>query len=587
MKKIINKTEDIVIEMCNGMVMAHPELEFVKKYKIIKKKEINQNKVSLISGGGSGHEPAHAGYVGKGMLDAAVCGDIFASPSQIQVYQALKATAGNKGALMIIKNYTGDMMNFRNAAFMAEEDGLQVDYVVVNDDISVQDSLYTVGRRGVAGTVLVHKIAGAAAEEGQSLQQVKAAAEKAAANVRSIGFALTSSTVPAKGTPTFELAEDEIEYGVGIHGEPGIRREKMATANVLAKRMLEALLADLKIDSSKSAEIALLINGFGGTPLQELYLLNNAVARELAQHKSIKVCVTFVGNYMTSIDMAGASVTLMKLDEELKALLFKESDTPAFKVSGPTDSVQYVGITDAGTEETSISYETETPAEYSEMKGNTITLDNMVYLVDKMSEIIIKNEVPFCELDSQAGDGDFGMSIAKGFRQLKREWKQILTDGQMDIGSFLNACSLVIMEYCGGASGPIWGSAFRSASKAVAGKKELTIAEFADMMQASVQGIQSTGERSFGRGAVVGDKTLIDALVPCADSWSKSSQTGDDFKSAFAKGADAAIEGAKKTEDFAARMGRAGTVGDRSLGYPDAGAYALGVIFKELSEQMK
>lgn len=587
MKKIINKAEDIVIEMCNGMVMAHPELEFVKKYKIIKKKEINQNKVSLISGGGSGHEPAHAGYVGKGMLDAAVCGDIFASPSQIQVYQALKATAGNKGALMIIKNYTGDMMNFRNAAFMAEEDGLQVDYVVVNDDISVQDSLYTVGRRGVAGTVLVHKIAGAAAEEGRSLQLVKAAAEKAAANVRSIGFALTSSTVPAKGTPTFEIAEDEIEYGVGIHGEPGIRREKMATANVLAKRMLEALLKDLKIDSNTSVEIALLINGFGGTPLQELYLLNNAVARELAKHNNIKVCVTFVGNFMTSIDMAGASVTLMKLDEELKALLFKESDTPAFKVSGPTESVEYVEITDASTEEISISYETETPAEYSEMKGNTITLNNMVYLVDKMSEIIIKNEVPFCELDSQAGDGDFGMSIAKGFRQLKREWKHILTDSKTDIGTFLNACSLVIMEYCGGASGPIWGSAFRSASKAVAGKKELTIADFADMMQAGVTGIQTTGERSFGRGAVVGDKTLIDALVPCADSWSKSSQAGDDFKTAFAKGADAAIDGAKKTEDFAARMGRAGTVGDRSIGYPDAGAYALGVIFKELSDQMK
>ncbi len=587
MKKIINKAEDIVIEMCNGMVMAHPELEFVKKYKIIMKKEINPNKVSLISGGGSGHEPAHAGFVGKGMLDAAVCGDIFASPSQIQVYQALKATAGNKGALMIIKNYTGDMMNFRNAAFMAEEDGLQVDYVVVNDDISVQDSLYTVGRRGVAGTVLVHKIAGAAAEEGRSLEQVKAAAEKAAANVRSIGFALTSSTVPAKGTPTFEIAEDEIEYGVGIHGEPGIRREKMTTANVLATRMLEALLKDLKIDSHTSAEIAILINGFGGTPLQELYLLNNAVARELANNINIKVCVTFVGNYMTSIDMAGASVTLMKLDEELKALLFKESDTPAFKVSGPADSVQYVEITDTSKEETSISYETETPAEYSEMKGNTITLDNMVYLVDKMSEIIIKNEVPFCELDSHAGDGDFGMSIAKGFRQLKREWKPILADGKSDMGSFLNACSLVIMEYCGGASGPIWGSAFRSASKAVVGKKELTIAEFADMMQASVQGIQSTGERSFGRGAVVGDKTLIDALAPCADSWSKSSQAGDDFKAAFAKGADAAIEGAKKTEDFAARMGRAGTVGDRSIGYPDAGAYALGVIFKELSDQMK
>ncbi len=230
MKKIMNQPENLVMEMCNGLVLAHPELEFLKKYKIIKKKAIDDNKVSIISGGGSGHEPAHAGFVGKGMLDAAVCGDIFASPSQIQVYQAIKATAGQKGLLMILKNYSGDMMNFKNGAALASEDGIHVEYVKVDDDIAVEDSLYTVGRRGVAGTVFVHKIAGAAAEEGRELLEVKKVAEKAAANVRSIGIALTSCTVPAKGTPTFKLAEDEIEYGVGIHGEPGIKREKMLSA---------------------------------------------------------------------------------------------------------------------------------------------------------------------------------------------------------------------------------------------------------------------------------------------------------------------------------------------------------------------
>ncbi|OMF23226.1 hypothetical protein BK133_24545 [Paenibacillus sp. FSL H8-0548] len=587
MKKIINKPENMVIEMCSGIVMAHPELEFVKKYKIVKKKEINENKVSLISGGGSGHEPAHAGYVGKGMLDAAVCGDIFASPSQIQIYQAIKATVSKKGTLMIIKNYSGDVMNFKNAANMAREDGIEVDYVRVDDDISVQDSLYTVGRRGVAGTIFVHKIAGAAAEEGRSLAEVKAAAEKAAANVRSIGFALTSCTVPAKGTPTFEIAEDEMEYGVGIHGEPGIRREKMITADMLASRMVEALLADLSVDLHHPAEISLLINGFGGTPLQELYLLNNAVTRELARRGHIQICKTFVGNYMTSIDMVGASVTIMKLDEELKTLLFKESDTPAFKVSGFMESPAYIDISEEMTEEALVSYETETSNDYAQINGNTMTLNNIVYLVDKMSEIIIKNEVAFCELDSYVGDGDFGMSIAKGFRQLKREWKHILEHSSTDIGTFLDACSLIIMEYCGGASGPIWGSAFRSASKAVAAKKELTIADFAEMMQAAVDGIQATGERSFGRGAVVGDKTLIDALVPCADSWSENALAGANFKTVFADGAKAAIEGADKTKDIVARMGRAGNVGERSLGYPDAGAYGLAVIFKELSDHMK
>ncbi|OMF11836.1 dihydroxyacetone kinase subunit DhaK [Paenibacillus amylolyticus] len=589
MKKIINQAENVVMEMCNGIALAHPELEFLKKYKVIKRREIQADKVSLISGGGSGHEPAHAGYVGKGMLDAAVCGDVFASPSQIQVYQAIKATASNKGTLLIIKNYSGDMMNFKNAAHLAEEDGIDVQYVRVEDDIAVQDSLYTVGRRGVAGTVLVHKIAGAAAEEGRSLADVKSVAEKAAQNVRSIGFGFTSCTVPAKGTPTFEIAEDEMEFGVGIHGEPGIRREKIVSADELAGRMVEALLADMKLDTDASAEIAVLVNGFGATPLQELYLLNNSVQRELAGHAGLKVATTFVGNYMTSIDMAGASVTILKLDDELKSLLFKESDTPAFKVSGPpVAQVAYSEALEAVVgEDAPVSYEVETDASAAVIEGNQFSLDNVVYLIDKMGEIIIKNEVPFCELDSHAGDGDFGMSVAKGFRQLKREWNHIINEDKKNIGSFLDACSLVIMEYCGGASGPIWGSAFRAAGKAVGDKQQLNVAEFADMIHAAVQGIQSTGERSFGRGAVVGDKTLIDALVPCADSWTQSAESGDDFKTAFAKGAAAAVEGAKKTEDIVARMGRAGTVGDRSLGYPDAGAYALGVIFTELSESMK
>ncbi|MDZ5606174.1 dihydroxyacetone kinase subunit DhaK [Bacillus pseudomycoides] len=583
MKKIINQPETLVMEMCNGMVMAHPELELLKKYKVIKKKEMNENKVTLISGGGSGHEPAHAGLVGKGMLDAAVCGDVFASPSQIQVYQAIKATASKKGTLLIIKNYSGDIMNFKNGAHLATEDGIQVEYVRVDDDIAVEDSLYTVGRRGVAGVVLVHKIAGAAAEEGMDLMQVKAVAEKAAANVRTIGLALTSCTVPASGSPTFKLGEDEMEYGVGIHGEPGRKREKIATADELALRMTNDLVKDLELD--EDAEIAVLVNGFGGTPLQELYLFNNAVTRELSK-RNIRINRTFVGNYMTSIDMAGISLTVMKLDDELKTLLSKECNTPAFKVDGPIESVEYVDIEEQG-EDKPVFFETETAEEHAIIKNEVITLNNMIYLVDKMSEVIIKNEVPFCELDTHAGDGDFGMSVAKGFKQLKREWRSILDQERLNIGTFLDACSMVIMEHCGGASGPIWGGAFRAAGKAVEGKMELTIGEFAEMLEASLKGIQSIGERSFGRGAEVGDKTLVDALVPCVNSWSESAAAGADFKTAFEKGAEAAVKGAEYTKEIVARMGRAGTVGERSLGYPDAGAYALGVIFTELSSSLK
>ncbi|UKS61252.1 dihydroxyacetone kinase subunit DhaK [Bacillus toyonensis] len=583
MKKIINKPETLVMEMCNGMVMAHTELELLKKYKVIKKKEMNENKVTLISGGGSGHEPAHAGLVGKGMLDAAVCGDVFASPSQIQVYQAIKETASKKGTLLIIKNYSGDIMNFKNGAHLAKEDGIEVDYVKVDDDIAVEDSLYTVGRRGVAGVILVHKIAGAAAEAGMDLGAVKAVAEKAAANVRTIGLALTSCTVPASGSPTFTLAEDEMEYGVGIHGEPGIKREKTMSADELANRMTNDLIKDLGVKDGE--EIALLVNGFGGTPLQELYLFNNAVTRELAA-RNIKINRVFVGNYMTSIDMAGMSLTVMKLDDELKTLLSKECNTPAFKVDGPVESVEYVNVLEEA-EEKEVSFEIETAEEHAVIKDNIITLNNMIYLVDKMSDIIIKNEVPFCELDTHAGDGDFGMSVAKGFKQLKREWHSIVEQENVTIGSFLDGCSMIIMEHCGGASGPIWGGAFRAASKAAGEKRELTVKEFAEMLQAALQGIQSIGERSFGRGAVVGDKTLVDALAPCVDSWLASASNEVDMKTAFEKGAEAAVKGAEYTKEIVARMGRAGTVGERSLGYPDAGAHALGVIFTEIAGSLK
>lgn len=585
MKKIINSPEDVVREMCKGIVLAHPELDLIEKYKVIKKKEINKNKVSLLSGGGSGHEPAHAGYVGKGMLDAAVCGDVFASPSQIQIYQAIRETASDKGTLLIIKNYSGDMMNFKNAAYLAEEDGILVDYVKVDDDIAVQDSLYTVGRRGVAGTVLIHKIAGAAAERGYELSEVKETAEKAIANVKSIGFAFTSCTVPAKGTPTFEIAEDEMEFGVGIHGEPGICREKVISADELAERMVTSLLKELKIEEGQK-EVAVLINGFGCTPLQELYLLNHSVIRELSR-RNVTVSRTFVGNYMTAIDMAGASVSIMKLDEDLKSLLSDECDTPALKISGEVPSVIYDEVIKIEKENENVSYVVETNKDYSVVNDNKFTLNNMIFMIDQMSECIIRNEVPFCELDSHAGDGDFGMSVAKGFKQLKAEWHEIIDSKSSDIGSFLEACSMVIMEHCGGASGPIWGSAFRAAGKNVGNKTYLTLTEFADMMQATVKGIQATGERAFGRGAVVGDKTLIDALVPYADALTASATAGESVKGALIKAAEAAVEGAKATEEIIARMGRAGTVGDRSLGYPDAGAYALGVIFTELSHSLK
>lgn len=582
MKKIINAPETVVMEMCNGIAAAHPSIEFIQKFKILKRAEINENKVSLISGGGSGHEPAHAGFIGEGMLDAAVCGDVFAAPSQIQLYKSLVETKTSKGTLLIIKNYSGDMMNFKNAAFLATEDGIDVDYVKVDDDIAVEGSWYTVGRRGVAGTVFVHKIAGAAAEAGLDLAEVKRVAEKTVKNVKSLGFAFSSCTVPAKGTPTFTLEEDEMEFGVGIHGEPGIKREKIMPADELAQKIVDSLLSEMKIEDNASEELAVLVNGFGATPLQELYLLNNSVMAILAA-KGLKATRVYVGNYMTSIDMAGASISILKMDDEIKKYLTAKADTPGFKLTGEeTDSVFTPLVKAAGTE--TARFDVETPEAYKAIEGEKITLNNMKYVIDKMAEVIIRNEVPFCELDAHAGDGDFGMSVAKGFKQLKVEWANVTREDITTIGAFLEECALIIMENCGGASGPIWGSAFRSAGKMVGAKTEMTTADFAEMLQAAVAGIQATGERSFGRGAVVGDKTLIDALVPCADTWTEASKEGVAFEAIFTAAAAEAVIGAKKTEEIVARMGRAGTVGERSIGYPDAGAYGLGVIFTEIAE---
>lgn len=580
-KKLLNSPEGVVSELCNGFALTNPEVVYHQKYKIIRKRAINPDKVSLISGGGSGHEPAHAGFVGKGMLDGAVCGDVFASPSQIQVYQALRETRSDKGTLMIVKNYSGDIMNFKNAAALATEDGISIDYVKVEDDIAVQDSLYTVGRRGVAGTVLVHKIAGAAAERGDSLTEVKAIAQHAADRVGSIGFAYSSCTVPAKGTPTFEIGEGDMEYGVGIHGEPGIRRERILTADEMAQRMIAELLKNLHIE--ESGEIALLVNGFGGTPLQELYVFTNSLHKYLHDAK-VTVYRSFVGNYMTSIDMLGASVTIMKLDKALKECLDMPSEAPAFGVKGAAPVVPYEAVVSA--EQTAVPQQFAKESIWAMVIGTQISSGNMKNMVVSMAECILENEVAFCELDSFAGDGDFGMSVAKGFLQLKREWAYILANEADTIGSFLNACALVIMEYCGGASGPIWGSAFRAAGQYAGEKTDLSLLEFAELMQAAVDGIQKTGERSFGRGAVVGDKTLVDALVPCAEMLKSSAEAGATLKTALSAGADAADAGAKSTEHIVARMGRAGVVGERSLGHPDAGAHALGVIFAKVVKNL-
>ena len=330
MKKLINSVDNVVDEMLNGMTAAFPEyIERVPGTDVVARTGAKKtDKVVLISGGGSGHEPAHGGYVGKGMLDAAVAGAVFTSPAPGQVYEAIHATECGKGALLIIKNYTGDVMNFEMAADMAADEDIVVDKVVVADDVAVENSTWTTGRRGIAGTVFVHKIAGACAETGADLPEVKRIAEKVIANVRSMGMAVSPCTVPAVGKPGFDLADDEVEIGIGIHGEPGTHREKISSVNNTVDHLVGKILDEGIY--AEGDEVAVMVNGMGATPLSELFIANLRV-KEILDEKKIKIAKTVVGNYMTSLDMAGFSVTLLKLDDELKGYLNAPADTPAYK----------------------------------------------------------------------------------------------------------------------------------------------------------------------------------------------------------------------------------------------------------------
>lgn len=314
MKKILNQPTDVVTEMLDGLAYVHNDLVHrIEGFDIIARNEEKSGKVALISGGGSGHEPSHAGFVGEGMLSAAVCGAVFTSPTPDQVLEAIKEADEGAGVFMVIKNYSGDIMNFEMAQDMAEMEGIEVASVVVDDDIAVEDSLYTQGKRGVAGTILVHKILGHAARHGKSLQEIKAIADELVPNIHTVGLALSGATVPEVGKPGFVLAEDEIEFGIGIHGEPGYRKEKMQPSKALATELVDKLIESFDAKSGK--KYGVLINGMGATPLMEQYVFANDVAK-LLEDKGIEVNYKKLGNYMTSIDMAGLSLTLIKLENQ-------------------------------------------------------------------------------------------------------------------------------------------------------------------------------------------------------------------------------------------------------------------------------
>ena len=334
MKKLINEPEAVVDEMLEGMVAAHPD--YVRRLEgtnvLVRADAPVEDEVGIVSGGGSGHEPTHAGYLGEGMLDGAAAGEVFTSPTADQLQGMIDACEGGAGVLCVVKNYEGDVMNFETAIELAEMEGdAEIEHVVVNDDVAVEDSLYTSGRRGVCGTILVHKVAGAAAARGDDLAEVKRLAEKTVERVGTMGMALTSCTTPEKGEPTFDLPDDEIELGIGIHGEPGVERAEVMKADSVAEHLTERVLEDLEIEEGR--EVATIVNGMGATPQMELYVVNRRL-QEVLDERGLDAVERWVGDYMTSLDMAGCSITVLELDDELRELLAAPADTPALTVRG-------------------------------------------------------------------------------------------------------------------------------------------------------------------------------------------------------------------------------------------------------------
>ena len=331
MKKLINDPDDVVDEMLEGMVAAYPNhLRRLPDTQILVRDDAPlDGKVGVVSGGGSGHEPTHGGYIGDGMLDGAAAGDVFSSPTADEFEELIGACDGGEGVLAVIKNYEGDVMNFETAIELAEMEGVEVETVVVDDDVAVEDSLYTSGRRGVCGAILVHKAAGAKAAEGADLEEVQRVGQKVVDNVGTMGMALTSCVTPEKGEPTFDLGDDEIELGIGIHGEPGTERTGTMSADEITEELTGTVLDDLGV--SEGQEVVTIVNGMGGTPEMELFVVNRKLQERLGEH-GIETWDAWVGDYMTSLDMAGCSVTVCAVDDELKTLLGASADTPALTV---------------------------------------------------------------------------------------------------------------------------------------------------------------------------------------------------------------------------------------------------------------
>ncbi|SKA13980.1 dihydroxyacetone kinase subunit DhaL [Consotaella salsifontis] len=565
MKKLINSPKAVVREMLEGIVAQAPNLAILDKEMVVVRNPLpapEKRKVAIISGGGSGHEPAHAGYVGQGMLTAAVAGDVFTSPSTDAVLSSIRAVAGPAGAVLVVKNYTGDRLNFGLAAEMARAEGIPCEVVLVADDVALRNTVEKGRRRGIAGTVFVHKIAGAAAEAGKSLEEVVKVANAAAADIGTMGVALGSCTLPAVGKPGFTLGETEIELGLGIHGEAGVERGEMREASELAKTILDTIISDL--DIKPTDRLALLVNGLGATPPMELSIVARGALAHLRE-RGLKVERSWTGTFLSALDMPGCSLSLFKLDDARVAALDLETDAMAWPRGGKVapDGGIVVAVS-----------EPEAAAVTATSGGEGGA--KVKAAADAACKALIAAEPALTELDSKAGDGDLGQSMQRGSEAVQALSGVAWADASTGLKSIGDALRRAIA----GSSGPFYATGFLRASRELAGKAAPTPQEVATAFMAGVEAVSTLG------GAKEGDRTMLDALFPAAKAFGDAVDAGKSQADAWKAAADAAEKGAQATETMKARLGRASYLGDRATGIPDGGAKAVSIWMRAIADSL-
>ncbi len=563
MKKLFNKIADIVPEMLEGIVALAPGSALLEGEMVVvdfaSAAARASGRVALVSGGGAGHEPAHAGYVGAGMLSAAVSGDVFTSPSTDAVLAAIHAVTGPAGVLLLVKNYTGDRLNFGLAAELARAEGLAAEMVVIGDDVALdRDASHHAGRRGLAGTVLVHKIAGAAAMAGLSLAAVRAEAEAAAASVGTMGVALGPCIVPAAGRAGFTLGENEIELGLGIHGEPGVRREALRPADMLVEELLGRIIEDQRLVAED--RVALLVNNLGGTTTMEMAIVARKAVLYLAG-RGIRIERAWSGALLTALEMPGFSLSVMRVDDARLARLQAATTAPAWPAS-------HLGAVQMGRTLAAPSRATPTGPVAHSPAG-----DRLRDVILAMAAAAVAAEPLLTRLDQEVGDGDLGISLARGAAAVRRD---LPTYALADPASTLRGLSDTLRRALGGTSGPLYAVFLLRAAAAVEGAGSVQSQSFALAMEAGCKAVAELG------GAQEGDCTMLDALLPASRALREAVASGQPLQAALAAMLAAAEQGRTRTAQMAARRGRTSYLGSRALGHVDPGAEAVVVLLRAL-----